>query len=156
MPHVPSRPCRPTEIHPRKSRSHREAFQRTARTAGQTNAHAGGGKPHLERGLSPSSRWHHSARANGGKDVHRGLSASLGPGRLGEPPHPLRKRRKDTGILRASSAYRFGISRFAEMEREISFGFSIYLSESAKTGISDRQCEDHLAFDLEASRRSAF
>jgi hypothetical protein len=39
------------------------------------------------------------------------------------------------------------------MEREIPFGFSIYLSESAKTGISDRQCEDHLAFDLEASSR---
>jgi len=42
------------------------------------------------------------------------------------------------------------------MEREIPFGFSIYLSESAPTGISDRQCEDHLAFDLEASRCAAF
>jgi integrase len=37
------------------------------------------------------------------------------------------------------------------MEREIRLEFSLRLSESAKTGISDRQREDHLAFDLEAS-----
>ena len=66
------------------------------------------------------------------------FAASLGPSGLGESPHPLWERRKGAGILRASSAHRSGISRFAEMEREVSFGFSLHLSEFAKIGPSRR------------------
>src|SRR5260370_41763768 len=42
------------------------------------------------------------------------------------------------------------------MEREVSFGFSVHLSESTKARSSSRQREDHLAFDLEAGRGAAF
>jgi hypothetical protein len=74
---------------------------------------------------------------------------------LGKSSYLLWERHKDTGIFRAASAHRFGFSRSAEMERAIPFGFAVRLSESAKTGSPSRQREDHLAFDLEASRSAA-